>query len=83
MQLLTVEVKNRHIPAATSKHVLVTYVVVERRFARSYITFLFFPFNCSVLREQWIRAKYERTEFTGETKYPPLSYTTGDVYTVV
>nr|XP_020472098.1 arf-GAP with dual PH domain-containing protein 2-like [Monopterus albus] len=30
-----------------------------------------------VLREQWIRAKYERMEFTGETKYPPLSYTTG------
>ncbi|XP_023250932.1 arf-GAP with dual PH domain-containing protein 2-like isoform X1 [Seriola lalandi dorsalis] len=29
-----------------------------------------------VLREQWIRAKYERMEFTGETKYPPLSYTT-------
>ncbi|XP_039680986.1 arf-GAP with dual PH domain-containing protein 2 isoform X2 [Perca fluviatilis] len=33
--------------------------------------------DCVVLREQWIRAKYERTEFTGETKYPPLSYTTG------
>ncbi|XP_067472233.1 arf-GAP with dual PH domain-containing protein 2 isoform X1 [Thunnus thynnus] len=33
--------------------------------------------DCAVLREQWIRAKYERTEFTGETKYPPLSYTTG------
>ncbi|XP_026181863.1 arf-GAP with dual PH domain-containing protein 2 isoform X1 [Mastacembelus armatus] len=30
-----------------------------------------------VLREQWIRAKYERMEFTGETKYPPISYTTG------
>ncbi|KAF3846466.1 hypothetical protein F7725_003544 [Dissostichus mawsoni] len=30
-----------------------------------------------VLKEQWIRAKYERMEFTGETKYPPLSYTTG------
>ncbi|XP_022608232.1 arf-GAP with dual PH domain-containing protein 2-like isoform X2 [Seriola dumerili] len=30
-----------------------------------------------VLREQWIRAKYERREFTAETKYPPLSYTTG------
>uniref|UniRef100_A0A8C7T0M9 ArfGAP with dual PH domains 2 n=1 Tax=Oncorhynchus mykiss TaxID=8022 RepID=A0A8C7T0M9_ONCMY len=30
-----------------------------------------------VLREQWIRAKYERMEFTGETKYPPLAYTTG------
>lgn len=35
--------------------------------------------DCVVLREQWIRAKYEREEFTGETKYPPLSYTTGDV----
>lgn len=35
--------------------------------------------NHSVLREQWIRAKYERMEFTGETKYPPLPYTTGDV----
>lgn len=33
--------------------------------------------DCVVLREQWIRAKYERMEFTGETKYPPLSYTTG------
>ncbi|XP_019958387.2 arf-GAP with dual PH domain-containing protein 2 isoform X2 [Paralichthys olivaceus] len=30
-----------------------------------------------VLREQWIRAKYERLEFTGEMKYPPISYTTG------
>lgn len=34
--------------------------------------------DCGVLREQWIRAKYERMEFTGETKYPPISYTTGD-----
>uniref|UniRef100_A0A8C2WKX9 ArfGAP with dual PH domains 2 n=1 Tax=Cyclopterus lumpus TaxID=8103 RepID=A0A8C2WKX9_CYCLU len=33
--------------------------------------------DCAVLREQWIRAKYERMEFTGETKYPPISYTTG------
>ncbi|XP_032394336.1 arf-GAP with dual PH domain-containing protein 2 isoform X2 [Etheostoma spectabile] len=33
--------------------------------------------DCVVLKEQWIRAKYERREFTGETKYPPLSYTTG------
>lgn len=33
--------------------------------------------DCTVLREQWIRAKYERLEFTGETKYPPPSYTTG------
>ncbi|XP_019744277.1 arf-GAP with dual PH domain-containing protein 1 [Hippocampus comes] len=33
--------------------------------------------DCAVLREQWIRAKYERFEFTGETKYPPPSYTTG------
>ncbi|XP_071386794.1 arf-GAP with dual PH domain-containing protein 2 isoform X1 [Centroberyx affinis] len=33
--------------------------------------------DCAVLREQWIRAKYERMEFTGETKYPPLCYTTG------
>lgn len=30
-----------------------------------------------LLREQWIRAKYERMEFTGETKYPPIPYTTG------
>lgn len=37
-------------------------------------------FAVSVLREQWIRAKYERMEFTGETKYPPPSYTTGNVY---
>ncbi|CAL9693435.1 unnamed protein product [Knipowitschia caucasica] len=29
------------------------------------------------LREQWIRAKYERLEFTGEVKYPPPSYITG------
>ncbi|KAM8824973.1 arf-GAP with dual PH domain-containing protein 2 [Synchiropus picturatus] len=35
------------------------------------------PSDCSVLREQWIRAKYERTEFNGETKYPPPAYTTG------
>uniref|UniRef100_A0A3B4BJ49 ArfGAP with dual PH domains 2 n=1 Tax=Periophthalmus magnuspinnatus TaxID=409849 RepID=A0A3B4BJ49_9GOBI len=34
-------------------------------------------YDCIVLREQWIRAKYERLEFTGETKYPPPSYTTG------
>ncbi|CAK6964867.1 arf-GAP with dual PH domain-containing protein 2 [Scomber scombrus] len=33
--------------------------------------------DCTVLTEQWIRAKYERKEFTGETKYPPISYTTG------
>ncbi|XP_005948002.1 arf-GAP with dual PH domain-containing protein 2 [Haplochromis burtoni] len=33
--------------------------------------------DCNILREQWIRAKYERKEFTGETKYPPLPYTTG------
>uniref|UniRef100_A0A1A7WJR0 ArfGAP with dual PH domains 2 n=2 Tax=Iconisemion striatum TaxID=60296 RepID=A0A1A7WJR0_9TELE len=33
--------------------------------------------DCNVLREQWIRAKYQRMEFSGETKYPPLSYTTG------
>lgn len=33
---------------------------------------------CSVLVEQWIRAKYERGEFTGDTKYPPLPYTTGN-----
>ncbi|KAM7386745.1 hypothetical protein PAMA_009392 [Pampus argenteus] len=33
--------------------------------------------DCAVLRDQWIRAKYQRLEFTGETKYPPLSYTTG------
>lgn len=36
-------------------------------------------FTPSVLREQWIRAKYERMEFTGETKYPPLAYTTGEL----
>ncbi|KAG7268191.1 hypothetical protein CRUP_029806 [Coryphaenoides rupestris] len=33
--------------------------------------------DCAVLREQWIRAKYERLEFIGKMKYPPLSYTTG------
>lgn len=33
--------------------------------------------DCDVLREQWIRAKYERMEFTGMTKYPPPAYTTG------
>ncbi|XP_067086976.1 arf-GAP with dual PH domain-containing protein 2 [Osmerus mordax] len=33
--------------------------------------------DCAVLREQWIRAKYERMEFAGVTKYPPLGYTTG------
>ncbi|XP_030591824.1 arf-GAP with dual PH domain-containing protein 2 isoform X1 [Archocentrus centrarchus] len=33
--------------------------------------------DCNVLREQWIHAKYERREFIGETKYPPLPYTTG------
>uniref|UniRef100_A0A8C5DWT7 Arf-GAP with dual PH domain-containing protein 1-like n=1 Tax=Gouania willdenowi TaxID=441366 RepID=A0A8C5DWT7_GOUWI len=31
----------------------------------------------SFLREQWIRAKYERREFTGEMRYPPLPYSTG------
>ncbi|CAJ1076601.1 arf-GAP with dual PH domain-containing protein 2 [Xyrichtys novacula] len=30
-----------------------------------------------ILREQWIRAKYERMEFSGEIKYPPVPYTTG------
>uniref|UniRef100_A0A8C6LS02 ArfGAP with dual PH domains 2 n=1 Tax=Nothobranchius furzeri TaxID=105023 RepID=A0A8C6LS02_NOTFU len=35
--------------------------------------------DCNVLREQWIRAKYQRMEFSGETKYPPLSYTTGEI----
>ncbi|XP_067332965.1 arf-GAP with dual PH domain-containing protein 2 [Channa argus] len=35
------------------------------------------PNDSVVLREQWIRAKYERMEFTGETKYPPVAYTTG------
>ncbi|XP_062264963.1 arf-GAP with dual PH domain-containing protein 2 [Platichthys flesus] len=30
-----------------------------------------------VLREQWILAKYERLEFKGEMKYPPIPYTTG------
>uniref|UniRef100_A0A667WKU1 ArfGAP with dual PH domains 2 n=1 Tax=Myripristis murdjan TaxID=586833 RepID=A0A667WKU1_9TELE len=34
--------------------------------------------DCAVLREQWIRAKYERMEFIGDTKYPPLCYTTGE-----
>ncbi|XP_043957041.1 arf-GAP with dual PH domain-containing protein 1 isoform X2 [Gambusia affinis] len=33
--------------------------------------------DCNVLRDQWIRAKYQRMEFNGETKYPPLAYTTG------
>ncbi|XP_068605739.1 arf-GAP with dual PH domain-containing protein 2 isoform X2 [Brachionichthys hirsutus] len=33
--------------------------------------------DCVVLRDQWIRAKYDRMEFTGEPKYPPLGYTTG------
>uniref|UniRef100_A0A3Q3GZR1 ArfGAP with dual PH domains 2 n=1 Tax=Kryptolebias marmoratus TaxID=37003 RepID=A0A3Q3GZR1_KRYMA len=33
--------------------------------------------DCSALREQWIRAKYQRMEFTGGIKYPPLAYTTG------
>lgn len=42
------------------------------------IFFFCLHLNHSVLREQWIRAKYERMEFTGETKYPPISYTTGE-----
>uniref|UniRef100_A0A3B3UT78 ArfGAP with dual PH domains 2 n=1 Tax=Poecilia latipinna TaxID=48699 RepID=A0A3B3UT78_9TELE len=33
--------------------------------------------DCNVLRDQWIRAKYQRMEFNGVTKYPPLAYTTG------
>lgn len=33
--------------------------------------------DCNILKEQWILAKYQRREFTGETKYPPLPYTTG------
>lgn len=40
--------------------------------------FFLLHFRHSTLREQWIRAKYERTEFTGETKYPPIPYTTGE-----
>ncbi|KAM9391616.1 arf-GAP with dual PH domain-containing protein 2 [Pholidichthys leucotaenia] len=35
------------------------------------------PNDCTVLKVQWIRAKYERQEFNGEVKYPPLGYTTG------
>ncbi|XP_068193180.1 arf-GAP with dual PH domain-containing protein 1 isoform X2 [Antennarius striatus] len=30
-----------------------------------------------VLRDQWIKAKYDRMEFTEEPKNPPLPYTTG------
>lgn len=33
--------------------------------------------DCAVLREEWIRAKYDRMEFTGKIKYPPIAYTTG------
>uniref|UniRef100_A0A667W9K7 ArfGAP with dual PH domains 2 n=1 Tax=Myripristis murdjan TaxID=586833 RepID=A0A667W9K7_9TELE len=33
--------------------------------------------DCAVLREQWIRAKYERMEFIGDTKYPPLCFHEG------
>ncbi|XP_026218054.1 arf-GAP with dual PH domain-containing protein 2 [Anabas testudineus] len=33
--------------------------------------------DCVVLRDQWIRAKYERMEFTGEIQYPPVAYTIG------
>ncbi|KAL1278014.1 hypothetical protein QQF64_024687, partial [Cirrhinus molitorella] len=33
------------------------------------------PYDCEVLREQWIRAKYERTEFTEEKRERP--YTAG------
>lgn len=53
-------------------------VVVQLCFACLRI-FLRLSLTCSVLREQWIRAKYERMEFIGETKYPPISYTTGIV----
>lgn len=38
-----------------------------------------FVFEFSVLRDQWIRAKYERKEFTGEPKNQSIPYTTGDV----
>lgn len=44
--------------------------------------FFYLLVNCSVLREQWIRAKYERMEFEGEIKYPPVAYTTGEVFSV-
>ncbi|XP_030646445.1 arf-GAP with dual PH domain-containing protein 2 [Chanos chanos] len=33
--------------------------------------------DCEVLREQWIRAKYERQEFTGENKHHQKSYSSG------
>ncbi|XP_008315773.1 arf-GAP with dual PH domain-containing protein 2-like [Cynoglossus semilaevis] len=33
--------------------------------------------DCTVLREQWIRAKYERREFTGENNYLQQVYASG------
>lgn len=52
---------------------------LRRCFALLCFVFLCLNLHHSLLREQWIRAKYERMEFTGETKYPPIPYTTGDV----
>ncbi|XP_056263200.1 arf-GAP with dual PH domain-containing protein 1 isoform X2 [Pseudoliparis swirei] len=53
--------------------------IARARFEKAVPAYYYRPqeHDCAVLKEQWIRAKYERLEFTGETKYPPISYTTG------
>lgn len=43
--------------------------------ADQYQHYLVFAF--SVLKDQWIRAKYERREFTGENNYHQQSYSLG------
>lgn len=40
-------------------------------------------FICSVLKDQWIRAKYERREFTGEKNFQLQAYNSGDFHTFV
>lgn len=77
-ELLAVEVKYRWISAAKSSF-------NDPGFYKSTLLlnceyFYIFTVIHSILREQWIRAKYERKEFTGDTKYPPLPYTTGDLF---
>lgn len=77
-ELLAVEVKYRWISAAKSSFNDSGFYKNTLLLNCEY--FYIFTLIHSILREQWIRAKYERKEFTGDTKYPPLPYTTGDFF---
>ncbi|XP_061685104.1 arf-GAP with dual PH domain-containing protein 2-like isoform X2 [Syngnathoides biaculeatus] len=50
--------------------------VVQATFEKSVPAFIYRPrpTDCQVLKDQWIRAKYERREFTGEKGYFQQSY---------